>query len=379
MPQLPDEQPAHAVDVVHETLPFDGAPPFDARLRFLRSAAAHASLGEPPEELETHMSWLFFVGERVLKLKKPVHFAYLDFTTLAAREHDCREEVRLNARLAPGVYLGLIALREDHGHLTLVDEAHLSAPGRTVDWLVAMRRLPHERSLGALLADHAVGIADVDALADRLVGFYRRALTLRIEPQAYVERFREAQQLNRQVLATAAVRWPQPGSVLDRYDAMLERWAPLLLERARHRRIVEGHGDLRCEHVWLMPPAPLVIDALEFSAPLRQVDPFDELAYLALECTLDGAAWVGDRLIVRCAAALGETLPPALLPLYTAHRALIRARLSMAHLQDEHPRTPERWPLQAAHYLERALAAIELLEALGHAHSFKTARRSCIP
>ena len=94
---------------------------------------------------------------------------------------------------------------------------------------------------------------------------------------------------------------------------------------------------------------------------------------------LDGAAWVGDRLIVRCAAALGETLPSALLPLYTAHRALIRARLAMAHLQDEHPRTPERWPLQAAHYLERALAAIELLEALGHANSFRTARRSCSP
>ncbi|OYY67011.1 MAG: hypothetical protein B7Y51_00540 [Burkholderiales bacterium 28-67-8] len=378
MQRLPRDPPADTVDVPRETLPFEGAPPFEARLRFMRSAAAHASLGEPPEELETHMSWLFFVGDRVLKLKKPVHFAYLDFTTLAAREHDCREEVRLNARLAPGVYLGLIALREDQGHLTLVDEAHLGAPGRTVDWLVSMRRLPHERSLPVLLADHAVRVADVDALADRLVGFYRRALTLRIEPHAYVERFHEDQRLNRQVLATAAVRWPQPGSVLDRHDAMLERWSPLLLERARHRRIVEGHGDLRPEHVWLMP-APVVIDALEFSAPLRQLDPFDELAYFALECSLNGAAWVGDRLIVRCAAALGETLPSALLPLYTAHRALIRARLAMAHLQDEHPRTPERWPVQAAHYLERALAAIELLEALGHAHSFKTARRSCSP
>lgn len=378
MQPLPREHHALGLDVPRETLPFDGAPPFEARLRFLRSAAAHASLGVPPEEIETHMSWLFFVGDRVLKLKKPVHFSYLDFTTLAAREHNCREEVRLNARLAPGVYLGLIALREHQGRLALVDEAHLSAPGRTVDWLVAMRRLPPERSLPALLADHAVGVADVDALAERLVGFYRRALTLRIDAQAYLERFREDQRLNRQVLATAAVRWPQPLSVLDRHDAMLERWSALLLERARHRRIVEGHGDLRPEHVWLMP-APLVIDALEFSAPLRQLDAFDELAYFALECSLMGAAWIGDRLIVRCTAALGETLPSALLPLYTAHRALIRARLSMAHLQDEHPRTPERWPLQAARYLERALAAIELLEALGHGNGFRTARRSGNP
>jgi aminoglycoside phosphotransferase family enzyme len=376
---LPSTHPECTLDVPRETLPFEGAPSFEARLGFLRTAAAHASLGAPPEELETHMSWLFFVGERVLKLKKPVHFAYLDFTTLAAREHNCREEVRLNSRLAPGVYLGLIALREDQGHLALVDEAHLNAPGRTVDWLVAMQRLPRERSLNVLLADHAVGVAEVNALAERMVGFYRRALTLRIEPHAYVERFRQEQRLNRQVLATAAVRWPQPASVLDRYDAMLERWAPLLLERARHRRIVEGHGDLRPEHVWLMSPAPVVIDALEFSAPLRQLDPFDELAYFALECALIGAAWVGDRLIVRCTAALGDTLPSALLPLYTAHRALIRARLSMAHLQDEHPRTPERWPQRAAQYLERALAAIELLEALAHANAFTTARRSCSP
>jgi hypothetical protein len=98
-----------------------------------------------------------------------------------------------------------------------------------------------------------------------------------------------------------------------------------------------------------------------------------------MECALLGAAWIGDRVIVRCTAALGETLPPALLPLYTAHRALIRARLSMAHLQDDHPRTPERWPQQAARYLERALAAIELLEALGHTQTIKAARRSCTP
>lgn len=358
-----------------ETLPYEGAPAFETRLAFLRSAAAHACLETPPGELETHMSWLFFTGERVLKLKKPVRFAYLDFTTLAAREHNCREEIRLNARLAGGVYQGLIALQEEGGRLALHSEASLPSGGRTIDWLVAMRQLPAEQSLTRVLAEHAITPAGVDALAERLIGFYRRALHVRIEPQTYFERFRQAQIDNRGQLQGAPIRWPQPVHVLDRYDAMLARWAPMLYERARHRRIVEGHGDLRPEHVWMTQP-PVVIDALEFSATLRQVDPFDELAYFALECTLDGAAWVGDRLITRCAAALGENLPPALLPLYTAHRALIRARLSMAHLLDDPPRTPERWPLQAAHYLERALSAIELLEALGHARAFRVPSRS---
>jgi len=107
---------------------------------------------------------------------------------------------------------------------------------------------------------------------------------------------------------------------------------------------------------------PVVIDCLEFNALLRQVDPFDELEFLALECELAGAAWIRPLLVEGCAAALGDTPPPALLHLYRAGRALLRARLSLAHLLEPHPRTPARWRPQAQRYLERARQALDELE-----------------
>ena len=113
---------------------------------------------------------------------------------------------------------------------------------------------------------------------------------------------------------------------------------------------MEGHGDLRPEHVYLLG-RPLVIDALEFNAALRQVDPLDELAGLALECERLGAPWIGPRLYARCAAALGGPPDPALLALYRLIRALRRARLALAHLAEPAPRTPGRWAPRARSYL----------------------------
>lgn len=351
------------MSVTPESLPMTVEPDLDAKRRFLRSSAAHPGLTEPVHDLETHMSWLFFVGDRVLKLKKPVRFEFLDFSTLADREFYCREEVRLNSRLAPDVYLGLLALQFDAGRFSLVPEAQLPAPGRTVDWLVSMRRLPPERTLLHRIARSRVEPRDIDALVDRLVAFYRAAPSVPIAPDAYLGRFHGQQATNRQVLLMPHLQLPDVARVLDRFDAALTRGAPALRQRALNHCIVEGHGDLRPEHVWLVP-TPVVIDCLEFSAPLRQVDPYDELAFLAMECALAGADWIGQRILAGCAGGLGRAPSPALMAIYTAHRALLRARLAMAHLLDSQPRTPQRWPLQAERYLGRAVDALDALDEL---------------
>ncbi len=104
---------------------------------------------------------------------------------------------------------------------------------------------------------------------------------------------------------------------------------------------------------------PVVIDALEFNAALRAVDPFDELAFLVLECEIAGASWIGPRLLASCAAALRSAPPAALLQLYTAYRAQLRARLALAHLLEPQPRTPLKWAPLAERYLQRSLAALE--------------------
>jgi aminoglycoside phosphotransferase family enzyme len=217
------------------------------------------------------------------------------------------------------------------------------------------------------IADGDLGPADIDALRGVLVDFYRRAPPLAVDPDEHLRRAQREQQTNRQVLLDP--RWQLPGSAeaLDRLDAALRRHSATLQARAAQGRLVEGHGDLRPEHVCLVRP-PVVIDCLEFNAALRQVDPFDELSYLGLECDVAGAPWIGPQLLQGCAAALHDRPAPALLQLYRAQRAMLRARLALAHLLDAAPRTPAVWPARARKYLERATGALDAIDAPGRGH-----------
>lgn len=331
--------------------------PTDAqRVRFLASPAA---LGAGPvETIETHMSWVFRSAGDVLKLKKPVRYPFLDFSTLAAREASCREEVRLNSRLAPGVYRGVMALQWRDGALSLVPEDRIDPAAPMLDWLVHMRRLPEERMLDRLIADGRLDAGDIDALVVRLAAFYRSAPRITLAPADYLRRFEREQAINRELLLRPQFDVPGAAEALDRLDAALRRDHAALEARAAAGRLVDGHGDLRPEHVCLLDP-PVVIDGLEFNATLRQVDPFDELAFLGMECDVAGAPWIGVRLVDGCAAALGERPAGALLALYAACRAVLRARLAMAHLLDPEPRTPLRWPALAAVYLRHALRSLD--------------------
>ena len=336
-------------------------PDTESKVRFLQTALAPGVGGEPVHRLETHMSWLLLGGEQVLKLKKPVRYPFLDFSTVQAREHDAREEVRLNRRLAPRVYLGLRALQWNEGTLSLVPEECLPVPGETVDWVVAMQRLPAQRMLDQVIARGMLESHDLDALLEVLVSFYRRAAPCEISESDHLARLHDELAVDRAVLTLPRFDLLQAHTQLDRMARALAAHDGLLRQRVREHRIVEGHGDLRPEHVCLIDP-PVVIDALEFNARLREVDPFDELCFLGLECAMAGDATVAARLLQRCADALGDHPQAQLLHLYTARRALLRARLSAAHLLDEGVRTPDKWLPQATRYLAFAGTALDELD-----------------
>jgi len=344
-----------------ETL--DTTPSTEAKLHYLQATLAPAGIGEPVRRLETHMSWILLGGEQVLKLKKPVRYPFLDFSTVQARERDAREEVRLNRRLAPSVYLGLLALQWEDGVFTLVPEERLPAPGRTVDWLVAMRRLPAARMLDRLIGRGELQPSDVDALIDVLVPFYRHTPRSGIGEDDYLGRMRDELAASRSVLDMPRFELPQIHSLLDRMDRAVAKHEDMLRARVRERRIVEGHGDLRPEHVCLIEP-PVIIDALEFNARMRDVDPFDELCFLGLECAMAGDAAIGPQLVARCADALDDHPPAELLRLHTAQRALLRARLSVAHLLEADIRTPHKWLPKAERYLRHAGTALDAIDAL---------------
>lgn len=350
----------------------DPVPALADRVAFLSDARAHHAHGPsgPVTVIETHMSWVFLVGAHALKLKKPVLQPFLDFSTVQSRELHCREEVRLNTRLAPDVYLGVMALQWDGRQLHLRHDRNVDPSQRTLDWAVLMRRLDEAHLLDRRIAARAVTAPQIDALGQTLSAFYRGAACVPMAPGEYLGRLHRECALHREMLVRRRLSLPGAADALQRYAQALDRHADLLESRVRERRIVEGHGDLRPEHICLCDP-PRIIDALEFSPLLRQVDPMDELAFLGLECELAGASWIGPRLVAAVGRALDDDPAPMLLPLYAASRALLRARLSMAHLLDAQPRTPERWQPQAARYLERARRALDSIDLLDAVSRFR--------
>ncbi len=325
--------------------------------------------GAPVETVQTRRSWVFLCGDRVLKLKKPVRERLLDFSTPALREQACREEVRLNERLAPGVCLGVVALHRSPNGWRLDPEPDRRPADVPVDeWLVLMRRLPAEHLLDRRLASRRAGAREARLVATRLSEFWQTAPRVPIDPPARVRHLRAELAISLALLRQP--RWAVPGGSgrLRRLLRALRPGLACLGQRARDGRIVDGHGDLRPEHVFVPPPRTtpggaddvLVIDALEFSPTLRAVDPLDELAYFALECWRLGAPRFGLRVVVRCMRALGERQSIAVLRLYTALRALLRARLALAHLLDRPVRDASRWRPMAAWYLDAAETALRL-------------------
>jgi aminoglycoside phosphotransferase family enzyme len=321
---------------------------------------------------ETHMSWVFLAGERAYKLKKPVRFSYLDFSSLARREAACRAELRLNRRLAPDVYIAVEPLTpapKRGGTFSL------GGSGPAVDWLVVMHRLDERNTLQHALEERSIEPWQLDRIAATLVQFYRRSAPIALSPALHLGDWRKSLIENRRVLLRARFRLPT--GLITRLDAVQRRFLTQchdhLVDRVLARRIVDGHGDLRPEHIWLGDPVR-IIDCLEFNDRLRSGDPLDEIAFLSLECERLGVAWAGQYLRRRVMHGLREDTPDALFLFYRCHRATLRARLAIAHLIEPHPRTPEKWRPLARRYLEIAAADATRLMRLLKSPTGRSAR-----
>lgn len=162
--------------LVRQTTKDGTGPTLDAKVAFLGCPESYCPAPAEVIPRETHMSWVFLAGERVYKLKKPVHFPYLDFSTIARRERACRAELRLNRRLAPDVYLDVLPLTNGAQGMMLGGE------GVPVDWLVQMKRLDERHMLDRLIIEGRVQTSDIDRLVDVLARFYRTAAPTSVAP-----------------------------------------------------------------------------------------------------------------------------------------------------------------------------------------------------
>ncbi len=331
----------------------------EQKIRFLADPAAHAHGTRRVEVRETHMSWLFLTGERVYKLKKPVRHPFLDFSTRALRHHYCEEELRLNRRLTSDVYLRVVALRRNNeGRLSIGGE------GRTVDWLVEMRQLREDDTLERRIETGRATRDDFEKTAQVLATFYAGQEPRVADGGAYLEHLRQEQAINRAVLESAELGLAEMAArPLAALDGALSELAPAIGDRIALGLIVEGHGDLRPEHVFIGERIQ-IIDCLEFNRSMRIIDPHDEVNYLALECEMLGASEARELLCGIVAERIGNEPQPHLLALYRAFRALLRARLTIAHLLEKPVRKPEKWRPLALRYLEVAARECAILQDL---------------
>jgi uncharacterized protein len=300
--------------------------------------------------IETHMAFVFLTAAYAFKLKKPVSFGYFDHRTLAARANACAAEVRLNRALAGDVYIATIPLVQDAGHLTL------GGAGHVVDWLVHMRRLPADRMLDAVIAARTgPSQAEVAALVVLLAWFYRQQRASPPPAGLYLAHLQREQAVNAANLAEMAHLLPDPALAQITTDLAnrLARLQPDIAAREAGGLVVEGHGDLRPEHVCLTDPL-VIFDRVETAREMRVIDVFDEVGYLAAECAMLGRPDMGGPLLAALKDAGFAPPPPPLLASYAMFRLITRARLALDHLRDPNPRTPARWPARAHAYLTEA-------------------------
>lgn len=318
-------------------------------IRFLSRGGSYPHPAAMLAHRETHISHVFLAGPFAYKLKKPIRFPFLDASTLALRRKWCRLEVALNRRLAPDLYLGVVPVVETGGGL------RLGGRGRVVEWLVRMRRLPEERMLDQMVRRRGVSRWDAERVADRLARFFKRA------PRGpRIRRWGMPDRLATLVLGNLAecrafVGRAVSAEDLDFIEEAFRRFLflhePLLLRRVRRDRVIDGHGDLRCENICLTDPVT-VFDCVEFEPAFRRGDMAGDLAFLLMDLEFRGRPDLARAALARYRRAARDPGADRLLPFYQCHRSLVRGKVrGLAWLQ--HPGTPRGrrlWRMARRHF-----------------------------
>ena len=302
-----------------------------------------AAYGHGPEQvdlIETHISWVFLAGDLVFKLKKPVDFGFLDFTTLDKRLYFCREELRLNRRLAPDIYLDVVPVVQGRDGRLAVGQ-----PGPTVDYAVMMKRLPQDGMMSACLSQGLVTLETMDHIADLLADFYSRAETGgRIDEFGRVEMIRHNtdedswQTVDYVGTALSGERFDH---IKGYNDGFLRDAEALLARRVADGFIRDCHGDLHLGNICLGEKI-WIFDCIEFNENLRYSDVASDLAFLAMDLDFQGRSDLGRRLVERYVARSGDKELFLVLDFYKCYRAYVRGKINCLAYDQQEPAREER-------------------------------------
>lgn len=328
------------------------------KISFLKDPGSYAEQPKQIDILETHMSLLFLTEDYVYKMKKPVRFDSVDFTTPDSRYLNCREELRLNQILAKEVYLSLVCLKYDKtGNLSL------DGKGRTVDWLVKMKRLREDYLLSNALLNRSLNVEHLTKAAEKLSNFYHSRKPLNWETNIFRNRLQKKIIENHHVLILPEFGLPKDflGRILEKQLKFLNKKSDLFRERLQAGRIADTHGDLKPEHIWLNDN-PMIIDRLEFDPDLRLQDFSEELSFLAIECELLGSPETGETFFSIYEKTTQDKVPQQLKNFYKSRQAALRAKFAIWHLREARYSGDPKWKKRAYACLELSHKYCMLLE-----------------
>jgi len=288
--------------------------------------ALRATLPQPAEIRETHISWVLLAGEHAWKIKKAVNFGFLDFSTLEKRRFYCHEELRLNRRLAPQLYLDVVPI-SGSAAAPLLD-----GNGDAIEFAVKMRRFPATAQFDVMLEQGTLEPSHIDAIAHKIAAFHRTATVA--APESAFGTADAVHQPGRQNFAQIRPHLDQ-GADLELLEYLhswneseFRRLAANFAQRKEQGFIRECHGDLHLANLALFEGDVAPFDCIEFNENLRWIDVISEIAFLAMDLhdrQREGLAW---RLLNAYLEHSGDYAGLAVLRYYLVYRALVRAKVA---------------------------------------------------
>jgi aminoglycoside phosphotransferase family enzyme len=317
-----------------------------AYIQYLQQGNSYSHPAEDIQLLQTHISFVLLAGDFVYKWKKPVNFGFLDFSTLEKRKFYCEQELILNRRLCPAIYLDVVTLNRAGEQLAL------NGPGEVVEYGVKMARMPEERMMARVIAAGLLERGQLDRIIEVLVPFYQRA-----EGSKEINGFGRAASVAINVMENFDQTEPfVDGGAFSRaqfsrireYAADFLRNEQLFEHRMAAGKIRDCHGDLYSANICLTTPVA-IFDCIEFNERFRYADVASDVAFLAMDLEFHGLDELSAYFIDRFVAASADSTLVEMLDFYKCYRAMVRGKINLFTAGD-----PAVDPAVAAHCQEQA-------------------------
>lgn len=326
-------------------------------LAFLADPAAHGLKHGEVTHIRTHISEVFVAHDRVLKVKRGVRYAFVDFSTLAARHAACEAELRLNRRTAPEIYLGVVAVRRTESGKLVIDEPGRPAVGEPVEWAVLMNRFDERLTFDRLAEENALRPRWIDDLVDRIITMHagaeihgapyggRQGIEDIIDENAY--------DMTNHPVCFAVER---VATLIAAQKKLLAANEHLLDQRQNAGHVRRCHGDLHLANVVLWQGRPTIFDCIEFSEKIAIIDVMYDFAFLLMDLDVRGLRKLSNRALNRYFGRQGNPEILSALPLMMSLRASVRAKVTAMAISAAKDATEAA---QRARQVEHLLTAAE--------------------